>query len=228
MRGVINKKLKKVAISLRRQGYSYPIIERKIGVARATLSGWFRGLQLSSVAEKLILKRKIRNIKIARTKALELLLKKRNAEIAEMQTAIRSEFENQVLDTAKKELLLAMLYLGEGFKKKSQVGLGNSNPEIALLFVKLLREVYNVSDSKLRCYLYLRMDQKAEVEKKFWSNYLGIPLEYFRKPQFDKRTANFKTWKSYHGVCAIYCYDAKIEKRLTIVQRILIEKIMGL
>jgi hypothetical protein len=145
-----------------------------------------------------------------------------------MYEAVKNDYKNYEFDVKIKELLLAMLYLGEGFKKtRSHIGLGNSNPKIALLFVKFLRDIYKVDDSKFRCFLHLRMDQNPEIEKKYWSNQLNIPEIYFRKPQFDKRSST-KTWSWYHGVCSIYCYDAKIERRLVALQQVLIEKSLGL
>lgn len=227
MKGIKNETLKFEAIKLRRRGYSYPMIEKKLGTPRATLSGWFKSLKLPLSARHCILDRKRKNLEKLREKALLVLKQAVRKRRQEIDDKVAGDFFNFDLDVQEKELLLAMLYLGEGFKKCSVVGLGNSNPEIAALFVKLLRDIYNVEDSKLRCFLHLRMDQDAEVEKSFWSKQLAIPEIYFRKSQFDKRTINSKTWKNYHGVCIVYYYDAKIEKRLTSLQGLLIKKILG-
>lgn len=227
MKGIKNEILKNEAIKLRRLGYSYPMIEEKLGTPRATLSGWFKGLKLSATARRRILDRKRKNLDILRQKALVVLRREIGRRKQETDDKVTSDFSGFKLDVRTKELLLAMLYLGEGFKRSSVIGLGNSSPEIAALFVKLLRDIFKIEDSRLRCFLHLRMDQDAEAEKSFWSKQLAIPEIYFRKPQFDKRTINSKTWVSYHGVCVVYCYDAKIEKRLTSLQSLLIKKILG-
>lgn len=67
-------------------------------------------------------------------------------------------------------MLLAMLYLGEGFKMVSVIGLGNSNAKIMSVFVNLLRSIYNVPENKLTCYLYLRSDQDVTRETTHWSD----------------------------------------------------------
>lgn len=219
--------LKKLAISLRKKGYSYPMIEKELGVAKATLNSWFKNLKLSKVAQEIIMVRKRNGLVRLRAKALVVLksrVLKRKLEIYE---AVKKEYRDYNFDLKTKELSLTMLYLGEGFKKtRSHIGLGNSNSKIMRLFVKFLRDIYRVDDSKLRCYLHLRMDQDHEAEKKYWADQLNISAIYFRKPQFDKRAVT-KTFPEYHGVCVVYCYDAEIEKRLTVLQQILIEKILG-
>jgi hypothetical protein len=55
----------------------------------------------------------------------------------------------------------------------------------------------------------------------YWSKHIAIPQSQFRKAQFDRRTTGKSTHSDYHGVCAVYCYDARIEKRLTAVQEVL-------
>lgn len=226
MRGVKNKILKQSAISLRKKGFSFPMIEAKLGIPRATLSYWFKNLVLSSSAKDRILVRKQQNLIKTRKKALVVLKQGRINEQKKLEKRISLDFENFEFDKRNKELLLVMLYLGEGFKIKSYIGLGNSNPKIALMFVKLLRDIYCIEESRLRCYLHLRMDQDYEKEILFWSNALKISKSYFGKTQFDKRTQGIKTWLGYHGVCIIYCYDARIEKRLTEIQNYLIKKIL--
>ncbi|MSU75154.1 MAG: hypothetical protein EXS55_01415 [Candidatus Magasanikbacteria bacterium] len=227
MRGITDVELKKQAITLRRRGYTFPMIEQKLGVPRATLSGWFSGLKLSPIVYQHLLARKRRHLVAARKKALKILKNNRDERAVELNSQIQNEFSTLVLSVQQKELLLAMLYLGEGFKKRSTIALGNSNPRILSMFVQLVREIYQLQESKFRCFLYLRADQDQEKEKKFWSKILHIPLSQFRKSQHDKRTLGKKTWKGYHGVCAVYCYDATIEKRLTILQQLLLEKILS-
>lgn len=227
LKGEQKQILKKSAIILRKKGYSYPMIRKAIGVANGTLNGWFKNLKLSKKVQDKILMRKRNNLVVLRQKALVTLKYRADKRKREVCESVENDYKGYTFDTRIKELLLAMLYLGEGFKKtRSHIGLGNSNPKIVLLFVKFLRDIYKVDDSRFRCFLHLRMDQNSEIEKNYWSNQLSIPDIYFRKPQFDKR-ASTKTWPWYHGVCTVYCYDAKIEKRLTVLQQVLIEKSLG-
>ena len=224
--GLKRDKLKHEAIKLRRQGKTYPSIESTLGVSRSTLSGWFRDLELPKKAQKMIMARKQKNIQRARLLSVESYRIVREARKKAMKEKVRQDLSILPLTPLILEALLTMLYLGEGFKKSDTIGLGNSNPYILSAFVQLLRKIYKVSDIRLSCYLHLRADQDFEKEKKFWSKALRIPLSQFHRPQFDKRTFGKKTWKTYHGVCSVYCYESGLQKRLFALQEVLLEKIL--
>ncbi len=228
MRGVHNAQLKKQAIILRQEGYTYPMIIKKLSVPKATLHVWFTGLELSDDVKVKLLNRKRDHITQIQKMASDLSKIKREQNFERIKSEIESDFFDFNFDKNALELLLAMLYLGEGFKKtRSHIGLGNSDPNIALMFVRLLKLIYKVEDSRLRFFLHLRMDQDEKKEKVFWSNHLEVSESYFRKTQFDKRTEGSQTWEGYHGVCTIYCYSAKVEKRLVFLQKYLVNKILG-
>ncbi len=216
--------LKKEATLLRKSGYTYPQIEKKLGVARGTLSGWLKGLKLSDKIQSQLLETKRSNLVIAQKKSVSIRLAKTQKENDTVLREIKKLMDQTIWTVNLKEFMLGTLYLGEGFKRRSTVALGNSNPLILKVFVSLLRSIYQVEERKFRCYLYLRYDQDEKVEKNFWSRQLNIPMSQFRKTQFDKRTLGKKTWIGYHGVCAVYYYDTKVEKRLTAVQSLLLEK----
>lgn len=80
-------------------------------------SGWFKDLKLSKVAVNRILTRKRNNLIVIRKKALVILkdvVERRKVAVYE---AVKNNYKNYNFDVKIKELLLAMLYLGEGFKK---------------------------------------------------------------------------------------------------------------
>lgn len=223
----VAKKIKESAISLRKRGYTYGEIVIRLGVPKATLHGWFGDLVLSAKSRKILLEKKRQNLVILRKKAVVVLRERQRVASAKLTSELNSYFADVKFDIKTKEMLLAMLYLGEGFKNRSQVALGNSNPEILQMFVRLIKEIYHVTDENLRCYLYLRMDQDGEKEKRYWSKRLNLPTTIFRKPQFDKKTGGTKTWLDYHGVCSVGFGNAMVDKRLKIVQNILVKKILG-
>lgn len=226
MQGVKNEKLKAEAIALRQKGYSYPMIEKELKVGRSTLSGWFKNLKLSEDISFLINDRKKKNLIKIRKKALAMLKKQKEKTLKEIRKKVNEDFKEVFFSNKFKELLLVMLYLGEGFKRKSTVGLGNSNPKIMAVFVKLLKEIYSVKEDNIFCSLHLRYDQDVDKETEYWSKIIGIDKSRFRKAQFDRRTIGIKTWDTYHGVCSVYFHNAKVEKRLTYLQEFLLNKIM--
>lgn len=218
--------LKKKAIDLRLDGASYPEIEKQLSVNRSTLSGWLRKLVLPKSSVAKIQGRKLAHLANARILAVDSNRKIRLREIEEQRADIIKEFVNKKLDRSVLELVLAALYLGEGIKIGNVLGLANSNAKIVLAYVNLVRRIYRANEDKFRCYLYLRMDQNDAKEKDYWSNALSIPIEKFRKSQFDRRTLGKKTHLGYHGVCAVYYYDAFLARRMTALQECLLDRIL--
>ena len=49
--------LKKKVIALRKQGFSMNAIERKFGIARSTLSGWFKKVELTPTQKKRLIQK---------------------------------------------------------------------------------------------------------------------------------------------------------------------------
>ena len=223
----MKKELKQQILAMRRSGKTYTEIEQKLRVARSTLDYWLKDVVLSEAALSIIKKKKEDALQKAREKAA---LMKKNLD-RETRELVYKETQKRVYlnewPLILNELILAALYLGEGFKRRSTIGLGNSNHEILVLFVNLLRRIYKVNEDRFHCALYLRADQNEKKEKVFWSNKLDIDIGQFQKTQFDKRTLGKKTWENYHGVCAVYYNDATVEKKLTALQKVLLEKFSG-
>jgi len=224
---VAQSTLKNKAISLRKLGFTYTTINRRLGVPKATMSGWFKGLLLNEKAQNLLMDRRRKHLEEVRVKALKVLKSKRDDAQTDLVNKVTKEYKNLVLDKRAKELLLVTLYLGEGFKNRSILGLGNANPKIVQFYLNLLKDVYKIDNNKFRCFLHLRMDQKADDEVEYWSNELKLPKSIFRKTQFDRRTSGSKTWEGYHGVCTVCYYDAKLEKRVTFLQQYLLQLLGG-
>jgi hypothetical protein len=222
-------KIRAQALNLRSSGFTFVEInkELKVLIPKGTLNYWFKNLAIPNKSKDILLNKKRKNLVKIRAKANRVLADKRKFEFKKLESLVQNDYNLVGLSTKQKELLLAMLYLGEGFKNRSQVGLGNSNPEILRMFIRLLEDVYKIDRNRLKCSLNLRMDQDCDVELNFWSKELKIKSVNFYKPQFDKRTAKSKTWVNYHGVCSILLNDALIDKRLKIVQNILAKKILG-
>lgn len=217
---------KDFAVRLRQSGLTYGEIVEKIPVSKSTLNYWFTGLRLQRSAKKILLQKKQQNLAKIRLKAIQVLRKKREENRIKLSSMVKKEFLDFSFNVRTKELALAALYLGEGFKNRSQVAMGNSNPEILKIFIRLIGDVYQIFPNSLRCSLYLRADQSTVKEVAYWSKELGVPKGSFYKSQIDKRTKGKKTYPYYHGVCSVSCNNATIDKRLEIVQNILIKKIL--
>jgi hypothetical protein len=150
--------------------------------------------------------------------------KKQRIELAEKEgeDVLNSiKLKNNILD-----IILAMLYLGEGSKKAEETSMGNSDPLILKTFLTILKNNYKINEGKIRCELYLRADQDLSEIKKFWSKELNLPLSNFKYAHFDKRTSGSPTRKNYKGVCMIRYGNVAIKRKLMYISKKLCEKII--
>ncbi len=219
--------LKNEAIALRKSGWSYPMITAKLGIQKGTLNYWLGKLELDKGVTEILLRRSQDNLVRLRAKALVVNKLARQEYLTEAKNECVADVAKMDFDNHQKTMLLVGLYMGEGFKMLDSVGFGNSNAKILRNYVDLLRSLYRLDESKLRCFLHLRADQIDEAEKKYWSEKLNIPLENFRKTQYDARTLGKQTRISYHGVCALYYYDARLAKKLYFTALAVTEKLLG-
>ena len=216
------------ARKLRSAGWSYNEISKHITVSKSTLSGWLKDVALSK-KQRLVLRKKWENgLKKARGLAAAAHREKTKKRFAlaahNAETTIRNLGDVFYSDHCIK-LFLSALYLGEGSKNNSVVCMANANPTICKAFVVLLKKVYALDDKKFRCHLHIRADQKPQALTKYWSQVLDIPTKQFMKPHADKRTADKPSNQDYFGVCAIYYYDASIQKNLLSLANSALEKL---
>ncbi|MBU0547000.1 MAG: hypothetical protein ABH876_02310 [Patescibacteria group bacterium] len=217
-------KLKEKVIKLRKQGKTYSEIKnslRKI-IPESTLSYWCKGVPLPLKYYKKIKILNEINREKGRKIALEINKRNREKYLSEIKRRNLVLFKNVNLKAMK--LALAMLYLGEGGKWKSHPGLvlGSSDPNIIILYLKLLNKCYHLKPQDLKCRISYRADQDIDNLQRFWSRVAKIPLKNFYKTKPDPRTIGKKTLKKdYKGVCVISGGGAEIQLELEIIPKLI-------
>ncbi|MFA6304583.1 MAG: hypothetical protein WCV73_04130 [Patescibacteria group bacterium] len=177
--------IKENALKLRGQGYSYNLISQKLGVAKGTLSYWFKDVPYT--ANKAVLKR----IKLGPFISGRIRHERKLSSIEEITKAAKTELG--VISERDLWMLGIGLYIGEGSKSYEDVRIMNSNPEIIKLAVHWFKKICKVGDKNLILTLHLYPDNNLRQSMKYWSNLTGIPLNQFRKSQIDTRVN--KSWK---------------------------------
>lgn len=106
----------------------------------------------------------------------------------------------------------AMLYWAEGFQSERAklVDFANSRPEMILIFLRFLRDICGIDESKLRVYLYCYADQKIGRLISFWSKITGIPSSQFTKPYVRNDFNPQKSGKMKYGLLHIRYGDKKL------------------
>lgn len=118
------------------------------------------------------------------------------------------------LSIKDKELkaLGTMLYWAEGFQSDSAdiVDFANSKPAMIALFLRFLRRICGVNESKLRVYLYCYSNQNLEYLINYWSKLTNLPKEQFTKPYIREDFKIEKAGKMKYGLIHIRYYDKKL------------------
>lgn len=219
----IIEKIKK----LRSKGKTYSEIKNilNLQIPKSTLSSWCGNIALPSWYENKIKELNLANFR--RAQQLALVANKLKLE----NLVRRLKLNNQVLKRYLKDknilkMLLAILYLGEGSKWKSHSGLmlGSSDPDIVLLYLRLLRSCYGLFSEQLKCRISYRADQDLKTLERYWSDLTGIPIQNFYKTIPDPRTVGKPTKKlDYKGVCVIMSGNTAIQLELELIPKILLK-----
>jgi len=219
--------LKSKAVRLRKSGKSIRFIEGKLGIPKSTLSGWFKNIELSTKQKKVLKDNWNKSLVIARSRAVlwhnqqkENRIKIAKEEASDLLKKLNTS-DNNILDIA-----LAFLYLGEGFKKSTETGIGNSDPLILKFFVSVLGKNYKIVPARIKCELHLRADQNPNEMRNYWSRTLGIPIENFKSTSIDYRTKGTVTYPHYKGVCVLRCGNIAIQRKLVYFSEIFCKKII--
>ncbi len=219
--------LKSEAIMLRKKGLAIGAIEHQLQIPRSTLSGWFKDIKLSAKQkEKIIQNWKKKLVKSRESAILWHNQQKENRLLLAKEQALDILESINTSDKVILELALALLYLGEGTKKKVETSMGNTNPVILKFFITLMNHLYDIDIKKIKCQLTLRADQDPQKMKKFWSKELGLPISNFGYINIDKRTIGSKTYPYYKGVCYIICGNVAIQRKLLYLSEIFCSQVI--
>lgn len=120
---------------------------------------------------------------------------------------------------AVEELALAMLYVGEGSKKRGTLRLANMDPRVIRYFLRAIRRLYPIDEARLSLRLHLaaaaRPGETEHIE--WWCQQLGCRSAQFRQTQFDLRRKDSPITADYHGVCIVTYNDTYLLERLQAV-----------
>lgn len=205
---------------LRTQGKTYSDIQLilKQGFNKSTLSYWFKDLKLT-VKQKGLLKENIDKKLVYAQQKWQKLSKERRIiyfkKLTDKNLFLLPKIDNQV-----QKLLLSILYLGEGSKSKStqNLSLGSASQKIIKLYLSLLKNSFQIDQSKFRIRIQCRDDQDTVLLENFWQKITDIPKDQFYPTYIDKRSVGKPTLhKDYMGVCTVMYFDRSIQFELELL-----------
>ncbi len=196
-----NNQRKNLARSLRKGGYSYAEIQKFVNVPKATLSSWFKDIELSPAqADRLRQKR---------SEAVRQGTKSRSEQVARTIEQIEMAAVKDIGKISKRELWLlgVMLYWRNKNKQDVRKGVSfmSNEPHLIRLFLKWVQEVGQIPREEIVFDLFLGgglskkktkkkgVHIRTEIEQKainFWAIETGFPQEHFVSCYYYKRDAN--------------------------------------
>lgn len=214
--------IKEEVLRLGSSGKTYTEIQTVYPIPKSTLSYWFSTAGVVRDPTK-----QLEHLKRAREKASIVKQDQKQSRISECHERAKSFADSLPLerpDVAKS--LLAMLYWAEGGKQDGNFKFSNTDPDLQLLFISLLRECYVLDESRFRVALQVRYYHKHADVLSFWSETLGIPKSQFWKIHVKKRSAVGKGFrKNFMGICHLHYGSSAIQRELLALGKYIANKV---
>src|SRR3989338_3484909 len=170
--------LKEQAFTLRRCGFSVKEIAQELKIAQSTSSLWVRDIVLNNVAIKRLKKRRL----FGYYKAASHWISKASQEENLFRVSARDIITHTSRDSNQFALYAALLFWCEGGKReKSSLRIINSDPVFIKVFLKLLRNAFDIDEHKFRVQLHIHEYHNDLKQKKYWSKITNVSIKQFRK-----------------------------------------------
>ncbi len=205
---------------LRKRGYSIKELKAIIGVSKSTLSAWIQDVELSEKA-KSRLRRNYTKGQIASQKTIAEQTRLKNLEASTFASTI---LPKAILNTNIQAIVCAMIYQCEGAKSiRSSITFTNSDPRLIASFLFLLRNSFNVNESRFRILMHLHKYHNENIQKEFWSTVTGIPKEQFQKTYLKPSSGKYKK-EGYPGCIKVYYSDVSVARKLHSIAKTFMER----
>ena len=172
-------KLRNSAEKLREQGYSYNLINQKLGISKSTMSYWFKDKPYTP--NEVVLRR------IKNTGAINGI-RNHNKRVQEIEM-LKEQGIKELGILSERDLWLVGigLYIGEGAKTTESIRVSNSDPAVIRLAVKWLKEVFKLSNENFVVRLHIYPDTNFKESRIYWQKVTGLSKKNFYRPSIDKR-----------------------------------------
>lgn len=191
----LDNQIKKIRAVREKEKLSFKELERRYKIPDSTISGWCKGT--------------------VGTKWDSLLInnERRRQEIRSSDVSVVPDIKR--LDREESKFLASLLYGCEGSKYPAQKGVAfaNSDPELIIAFLQLIRKGFELDENKFSVHLQIHTTHNFGDLRKYWSELLNLPEKCFTKPTITTPRGG-KHRVVYMGTCTLRYWDYKIQLRL--------------
>lgn len=205
----VKREIRAKACELRSQGLSINEIASQLRVSKSSVSVWVRDIELTEAQKDALRQKQHRwgqQNKGAETN------RRRGIEQ-------RIAYQHQGRERAKTNnplhLAGCMLYWAEGGKSRNQIHFANSDPHMQKLFIRFLREEFDVQDESIKVQIHCHSQDEIVQQKckDYWLDVLDLPESSLNKIQVKKGSETRKNRLEY-GICAIRLYSTQITQHI--------------
>ncbi len=210
------------ATRLRKKGFSYKEILKKVPVAKSTLSEWLQKMPLTDAEKAILKRRKESNISIGKIRAAAVL------------HGLRLDRDEALRQTAKIEFrkfkgdpffyVGLSLYWAEGAKRNSLFSFTNSDTEMMAVMLAWMERFFQVQRKNVRARLYIHKPYAHENCEGYWSREIGVPLSNFRKTIYKPTGLLVKKRPGYMGCLRIEIGGVAYLRKYVFWQKMMLEE----
>lgn len=201
------------AIALRRKGYSYSEILKKLHVSKDTISHWCRDVKLSKSQKLRLYKKKYSG----GLRGCIIGAKKKQKEREKLTKKLINEGKKEIGGLSRRDKFIAgiAMYFAEGDKADGDIGFSNSDPRAIRFMVGWLKEVCKIPSDKLKASLYIHNNLDERKARQFWSGLTKIPLENFTKSYIvENNPRRLRKVKHIYGVLKIRIGNVVLHRKM--------------
>jgi len=208
---------RELARVLRRQGHSYSEIRSRISVAKGTLNGWLKDIELTPEQKQRLLAKEAGSRLLGpwrnREKSLERM--RETVELARAEFALK----------ARDPLFLTgvALYWAEGAKTTRAFHFMNSDPGAIRVMIAWRTESADLPKEKIVVRVQVHRVYAQSGFDEFWKTVTGLPDPQFRTPTFKPTPHKIKKNAWYLGCCRLSVYSVVLFWKLKAWQDALLE-----
>ena len=188
------------AIELRRQGYSYSDISKKLKVSKTSISNWVRNVRLTE-NEKNNLENSLK------------MKRQRSRMQASISIKAKKVFKERVAyDNAEKDFkkfisdpfftLGLGLYWQHGLKRGNYFQFTSSELNSIRIMIAWIEKYINFHKSKAKYRLFTHFSQKEKENEDYWAQIIGVSRDLFLKTIYS-RAISRKDDREYKGSIAV-------------------------